>query len=69
MLVLINLVGLIVIIYSEDYLQQDPHVVRFLSYISFFVFFMFFIVCSTNFLQLLLGWEGVGLCSFLLISF
>ena len=48
MLLLINFVGLSVIIFSEDYLKEDPYCIKFLSYISLFVFFMFFLVCSNN---------------------
>ena len=48
---------------------SDPHLFRFLSYISLFTFFMLMLVTADNFIQLFLGWEGVGLCSFLLISF
>jgi len=48
---------------------EDPHLSRFLSYLSLFTFFMFILVTSDNFIQLFLGWEGVGLCSYLLINF
>lgn len=48
---------------------SDPHLSRFLSYLSLFTFFMFILVTSDNFIQLFLGWEGVGLCSYLLINF
>jgi NADH:ubiquinone oxidoreductase subunit 5 (subunit L)/multisubunit Na+/H+ antiporter MnhA subunit len=50
-------------------MSHDPFFVKFFSYLSLFVFFMLFLVTSDNFLQLFIGWEGVGLCSFLLISF
>lgn len=69
MLLLINLIGLIVVIYSEEYMNQDPYVIKFLSYICLFIFFMVMLVCSTNLLHFFFAWEGVGLCSFLLISF
>lgn len=58
-----------VIVYSFDYLEQDPHLTRFISYLFLFVFFMLFLVFSSNLLQLFIGWEGVGLVSFLLINF
>jgi len=45
------LVGLIVVIYSEEYMNQDPFVIKFMSYICLFIFFMFFLVCSTNLLH------------------
>jgi proton-translocating NADH-quinone oxidoreductase chain L len=50
-------------------MTDDPHLPKFMSYISLFTFFMLMLVTANNFLQLFLGWEGVGLCSFLLISF
>lgn len=55
--------------YSCGYMQGDPHIPRFISYISLFTFFMLILVTSENFLQLFLGWEGVGLCSYLLVGF
>lgn len=69
MLLLINLIGLIVVVYSEEYMNQDPYVIKFMSYICLFIFFMVMLVCSTNLLHFFFAWEGVGLCSFLLISF
>jgi NADH:ubiquinone oxidoreductase subunit 5 (subunit L)/multisubunit Na+/H+ antiporter MnhA subunit len=50
-------------------MDEDPHLPRFMAYLSLFTFFMVILVTSDNFLQLFLGWEGVGLCSYLLISF
>ena len=47
----------------------DPHIPRFMSYLSFFTFLMVVLVSSDNYLQLFIGWEGVGLCSYLLINF
>src|SRR5262249_47658579 len=47
----------------------DEHKPRFMAYLSLFTFFMLMLVTSDNFLQLFLGWEGVGLCSYLLIGF
>jgi NADH-quinone oxidoreductase subunit L len=55
--------------YSMGYMKSDPGVVRFMSYLSLFTFFMFILVSSDNFIQLFLGWEGIGLCSYLLIGF
>jgi NADH-ubiquinone oxidoreductase chain 5 len=69
MLVVILSISLLVQIYSIEYMKGDPHVNRFLSYLSLFTFFMLILVTSNNFLQLFLGWEGVGLCSYLLINF
>ena len=55
--------------YSIGYMKEDPSLVRFISYLSLFTFFMFILVTSDNFIQLFFGWEGIGLCSYLLISF
>jgi len=50
-------------------MRHDPHSPRFLSYLSLFTFFMLILVSANNFLQIFVGWEGVGLCSYLLINF
>lgn len=50
-------------------MSDDPYLVRFLSFLSLFTFFMLFLVSSSNFIQFFFGWEGVGLCSYLLINF
>ena len=52
-----------------NYMFQDAHLIRFFSFLSLFTFFMFILVASDNFLVLFVGWEGIGICSFLLISF
>jgi NADH-ubiquinone oxidoreductase chain 5 len=69
MFVVILTISFIVHIYSTQYLATDPHLPRFLAYLSFFTFFMLFLVASENLVQLFVGWEGVGLCSYLLINF
>lgn len=69
MLMVVITVSLLVHIYSTSYMSGDPHVQRFMSYLSLFTFFMVVLVSSNNFLQLFVGWEGVGLCSYLLINF
>lgn len=69
MLVAVSCVSALVHLYSVSYLQEDPHVPRFLSYLSFFTFLMIVLVTSDNFVQFFIGWEGVGLCSYLLVSF
>jgi NADH-ubiquinone oxidoreductase chain 5 len=62
-------ISFLVHIYSTGYMSHDPHQPRFMSYLSLFTFFMLMLVTSDNFLQLFFGWEGVGLCSYLLINF
>jgi proton-translocating NADH-quinone oxidoreductase chain L len=69
MLFTVTLVSLLVHLYSCYYMSSDPHIIRFLGYLSLFTFFMLFLVTSDNFLQFFIGWEGVGLCSYLLINF
>lgn len=69
MLIVITFISLIVHLYSISYLSDDPFLSRFMSYLSLFTFFMLVLVTSDNFLQLFIGWEGVGLCSYLLINF
>ena len=62
-------ISTLVHIYSTGYMSHDPHQPRFMSYLSLFTFFMLMLVTADNFLQLFFGWEGVGLCSYLLINF
>lgn len=69
MILLISIVSFCVHLYSLEYMGNDPHLPRFLSYLSFFTFCMFILVTSSNLLQLLVGWEGIGLASYLLINF
>jgi NADH-quinone oxidoreductase subunit L len=69
MLVVITFVSLLVQIYSVEYMVHDLNRTRFMSYLSLFVFFMIILVTSNNFLQMFIGWEGVGLVSYLLINF
>ena len=69
MLVVVTFVSALVHIYSIGYMNHDPHKPRFMSYLSLFTFSMLSLVVSDNFLQLFFGWEGVGLCSYLLIGF
>ena len=69
MLVVVTLISALVHIYSIGYMSHDPHKPRFMSYLSLFTFSMLALVVSDNFLQLFFGWEGVGLCSYLLIGF
>jgi NADH-quinone oxidoreductase subunit L len=69
MLVVVTFVSALVHIYSIGYMSHDPHKPRFMCYLSLFTFSMLVLVVSDNFLQLFFGWEGVGLCSYLLIGF
>lgn len=69
MLIVITSVSALVHIYSIGYMSGDPHIPRFMSYLSLFTFLMIVLVTSDNFVQLFIGWEGVGLCSYLLINF
>lgn len=69
MLVVVTVISTLVHLYSIGYMSEDPHLSRFMSYLSLFTFFMILLVTADNFLQLFVGWEGVGLCSYLLISF
>ena len=69
MLIVVTSVSSAVHIYSSSYMKEDPAIARFMSYLSLFTFFMLMLILSDNFLQLFFGWEGVGLCSYLLIGF
>ena len=69
MLVVVTSVSSLVHLYSIGYMNHDPNKPRFMSYLSLFTFAMLMLVVSDNFLQLFFGWEGVGLCSYLLIGF
>lgn len=69
MLILVTGVSSLVHIYSTSYMNNDPHLPRFMSYLSLFTFFMIILVTSNNLVQLFIGWEGVGLCSYLLVNF
>ena len=69
MLIVVTSISTLVHIFSTGYMKGDPHVPRFMSYLSLFTFFMLILVTADNILQLFIGWEGVGLCSYLLINF
>lgn len=69
MLIVVTSISTCVHIYSTEYMSADPHIQRFMAYLSFFTFFMLILVTADNFFQMFLGWEGVGLCSYLLINF
>jgi NADH:ubiquinone oxidoreductase subunit 5 (subunit L)/multisubunit Na+/H+ antiporter MnhA subunit len=69
MLVVVTFISSLVHLYSTEYMGHDPHLPRFMSYLSLFTFFMLILVTADNFIQMFVGWEGVGLCSYLLINF
>ena len=69
MLIPVLIVSSLVHIYSIGYMSTDPHNQRFFSYLSLFTFMMIILVTANNYLLMFVGWEGVGVCSYLLINF
>ncbi len=69
MLLVVTGVGLLIHIYATGYMAHEGGFYRFFSYLNLFMFFMLILVLANNFLLLFVGWEGVGLCSYLLIGF
>lgn len=69
MCVIVTFISFLVHFYSIEYMSHDPHLPRFMSYLSLFTFFMLILVTADNYVQMFVGWEGVGLCSYLLINF
>nr|WAS35517.1 NADH dehydrogenase subunit 5 [Brassica oleracea] len=69
MLIVVTSISSLVHLYSISYMSEDPHSPRFMCYLSILTFFMPMLVTGDNSLQLFLGWEGVGLASYLLIHF
>jgi len=69
MLIPVLIVSSLVHVYSIGYMSHDPHNQRFFSYLSLFTFMMIILVTSDNYLLMFVGWEGVGVCSYLLVSF
>jgi NADH-quinone oxidoreductase subunit L len=69
MLLVVTGVGLLIHIYSVGYMAHEGGYYRFFAYLNLFMFFMLILVLAANFLLLFVGWEGVGLCSYLLIGF
>jgi NADH-quinone oxidoreductase subunit L len=69
MILVITGVGALIHIFSVGYMQDDPGYPRYFSYLNLFVFFMLVLVLGANYPVLFVGWEGVGLCSYLLVGF
>jgi len=68
-LLIITGVGFLIHVYSAGYMSHDEGFSRFFAYLNLFVFFMLLLVLGSNYLIMFVGWEGVGLCSYLLIGF
>lgn len=62
-------IGALIHMYSISYMHDDENTHKFFSYLNLFVFFMIMLVAGSNLLMMFIGWEGVGLCSYLLIGF
>jgi len=69
MLLVVTGVGFLIHIYSVGYMWDDPSFYRFFSYLNLFMFFMLTLILANNYLLMFIGWEGVGLASYLLIGF
>lgn len=69
MLIPVLIVSYLVHIYSVSYMSHDPHKQRFFTYLSMFTFMMIVLVTGNNYLVMFVGWEGVGVCSYLLVNF
>lgn len=69
MLIPVLMISSLVHLYSIGYMSHDPHNQRFFSYLSLFTFMMIMLVTGDNYLVMFVGWEGVGVCSYLLVSF
>src|SRR2546425_2714705 len=69
MILIVTGVGFLIHVYSAGYMSHDEGFYRFFAYLNLFVFFMLTLVLANNYLLMFVGWEGVGLCSYLLIGF
>src|SRR6266480_4654298 len=69
MLMVVTGVGSLIHLFSVGYMKEDPGYARYFAYLNLFVFFMLVLVLGANFPVMFVGWEGVGLCSYLLIGF
>ncbi len=68
-LLIITGIGFLIHVYSTSYMHHDEGMVKYFSYLNLFVFFMLLLVLGANYVVMFIGWEGVGLCSYLLIGF
>ena len=69
MMMVVTGVGFLIHLYSIGYMHADEGFTRFFTYLNLFIFFMLLLVMGSNYLMMFIGWEGVGLCSYLLIGF
>jgi NADH-quinone oxidoreductase subunit L len=69
MVMIVTGVGALIHVFSVGYMREDPGYPRYFAYLNLFVFFMLVLVLGANYPMLFIGWEGVGLCSYLLIGF
>jgi NADH-quinone oxidoreductase subunit L len=69
MLMIVTGIGSLIHIYATGYMEHEEGYYRFFAYLNLFMFFMLNLVLAANYLLLFVGWEGVGLCSYLLIGF
>ena len=69
MILVVTGIGFLIHVYSTGYMAHDGGYYRFFGYLNLFVFFMLMLVLANNYVLLFVGWEGVGLCSYLLIGF
>src|SRR6187401_1395079 len=69
MILIVTFVGFLIHVYSTAYMHDDPGFYRFFAYLNLFMFSMLTLVLANNYLLMFVGWEGVGLCSYLLIGF
>ena len=69
MLLIVTGIGFLIHVYSTGYMHHDAGFAKFFSYLNLFIFFMLLLVLGSNYVVMFIGWEGVGLCSYLLIGF
>ena len=69
MILVVTGIGFLIHVYATGYMDHDNGYYRFFGYLNLFIFFMLMLVLANNYALLFVGWEGVGLCSYLLIGF